>query len=197
MAKRGFIIMPFSETSERHTEAYWTTLFTAFLKPRIEALGYTCLRSQAQPSNIIKDLLRELFEADLVVSVLTDFNANVWYEPWLTLTGAAAGNYALAFTTAKTTAAIGPRPVTASVTVEDKPYDGTTDATLTSCTLTGILAGDIVACTGTATFDTPKQGKEKTVTVSDLTLTGADAANYVTSTTATTTAAIIPGHSRR
>jgi len=80
MAKRCFVIMPFSETSERHTEAYWTNFFTAFLKPRIERLGYTCLRSQAQPSSIIKDILQELFEADLVISVLTDHNENVWYE---------------------------------------------------------------------------------------------------------------------
>ena len=70
-------------------------------------------------------------------------------------------------------------------------YDGTTDATLTSCTVTGTIAGDAVACAGTAAFDTFGIGVGKTVTVSALTLTGAGAANYTLSTTtATTTAAI-------
>ena len=70
----------------------------------------------------------------------------------LTLTGAAAGNYALATTTATTTAAITARTVTPVATAANKIYDGTTAATLTSCTLTGALGGDVVACTGTATF---------------------------------------------
>jgi len=80
MGKRCFVIMPFSETSAKHTEAYWTNFFTGFIKPQVEKLGYTCIRSQAQPSNIISDVLSELCTADLVLAVLTDHNANVWYE---------------------------------------------------------------------------------------------------------------------
>ena len=73
----------------------------------------------------------------------------------------------------------------------NKAYDGTTSATLTSCTLTGVVGGDVVSCTGTAAFDTASVGAGKTVTVSGLTLTGAAAGNYtLASTTATTTAAI-------
>ena len=57
--------------------------------------------------------------------------------------------------------------------------------------MTGALGGDVVACTGTATFDTASVGTGKTVTVSGLTLTGAAAGNYtLSSTTATTTADI-------
>ena len=57
--------------------------------------------------------------------------------------------------------------------------------------MSGALGGDVVACAGTATFDTASVGTGKTVTASGLTLTGAAAANYVlSSTTATTTAAI-------
>jgi CheY-like chemotaxis protein len=80
MSKRCFVIMPFSETSPKHTEDYWTHFFTGFLKPQFEKLGYTCIRSQAQPSNIISEVLNELFAASLVLAVLTDHNANVWYE---------------------------------------------------------------------------------------------------------------------
>ena len=111
----------------------------------------------------------------------------------LTLTGAAAGNYVLSSTTATTTAAITAATVTPVVTAANKVYDGTTTATLTSCTVTGALGGDVVACTGTATFDTIHVGVGKTVTASGLTLTGAGASNYVlSSTTATTTANITP-----
>ena len=80
MAKRCFVIMPFSATTEKHTELYWDNFFLKFVKPSIEKLGYSCSRSKAQPSNIIKDIFKELIDADLVLAVLTDFNANVWYE---------------------------------------------------------------------------------------------------------------------
>ena len=60
---------------------------------------------------------------------------------------------------------------------------------MTSCTLTGLVGGDVASCTGTAAFDTASVGAGKTVTVSGLSLTGADAGNYaLASTTATTTA---------
>lgn len=78
--KRCFVIMPFSTTIKKHTEAYWTNFFHKFIKPSVEKFGYSCRRSQAQPSNIIKDVITELLDADLVLAVLTDFNANVWYE---------------------------------------------------------------------------------------------------------------------
>lgn len=80
MYKRCFVIMPFSETTEKHPASYWDNFFSKFVKPSIEGLGYSCSRSKAQPSNIIKDILKELIDADLVLAVLTDFNANVWYE---------------------------------------------------------------------------------------------------------------------
>jgi len=70
-------------------------------------------------------------------------------------------------------------------------YDGTTSATLTSCTLTGLIVGDVVSCTGTAAFATATAGANKPVTVTGITLTGAAALNYgLTTTTATTTATI-------
>ena len=80
MEKRCFVIMPFSQTTEKHTEKYWSDFFEKFVKPSVEKFGYSCRRSQAQPSNIIKDILTELLDADLILAVLTDFNANVWYE---------------------------------------------------------------------------------------------------------------------
>ncbi len=72
--------MPFSATTPEHTAAYWDNFFSKFVKPSVERLHYGCRRSKAEPSNIIKDILKELYDADLVLAVLTDFNANVWYE---------------------------------------------------------------------------------------------------------------------
>src|SRR6185503_8757112 len=108
----------------------------------------------------------------------------------LTLTGAAAGNYVLSSTTATTTAAVTALSVTPAVTAANKVFDGTTGATLTTCTV-GALSGDLVTCTGTASFDTANVGTGKTVTAGGLTLTGAAAGNYVLSSmTATATASI-------
>ena len=80
--------------------------------------------------------------------------------------------------------------MTATVTAANKVYDGTTAATST-CTLAGIVGGEVVTCAGTAAFDTALVGTGKTVTVTGIALGGDAAANYtLSSTTATTTATI-------
>lgn len=78
----------------------------------------------------------------------------------------------------------------ASVSVNNKVYDGTTNAgTTTSCTLVGSPAG--VTCSGTGTFADKNVGTGKTVTVSGIVLSGPNAAQYsLTSAVATTTAHI-------
>ena len=83
----------------------------------------------------------------------------------LTLAGAAAGNYTLATHDGDDDAAITAATVTPAVTAANKVYDGTTSATVTSCTLTGVVGGDVVSCTGTAAFATASVGAGKTVTV--------------------------------
>jgi hypothetical protein len=77
--KRCFVIMPFSKTTNDHTEEYWTEFFHQFIKPTVDNLGYECIKSTARPKNIIKSILEELVSADIVVAVLTDNNPNVWY----------------------------------------------------------------------------------------------------------------------
>ena len=82
--------------------------------------------------------------------------------------------------------------LTATITASNKVYDGTTAATLTSRTLTGIVGADSVTLTGgTATFSDANVGTGKTVTATGLALSGSSASNYqLSSTTATTTANI-------
>ena len=62
----------------------------------------------------------------------------------------------------------------------DKAYDGTTDATAGTATLTGVLAGDTeaVGATGTAAFVDKNAGTDKIVNYTGVMLTGTKAANY-------------------
>ena len=87
-----------------------------------------------------------------------------------------------------------PKPVTASVVVDDKVYDGTTNAAVTSASITTINSDTVTIdpASITAAFDTPGVGTGKTVTLdtSKVKVTGADAAKYDISYPDTVTADI-------
>ena len=104
----------------------------------------------------------------------------------VTISGAAAGNYTLgaagtnvASTSAMASASITTKAITATLTAQNKTYDGTAsepNANM-SCSLTGVLPGDAVACTATSgTFDGSNVGAH-TVTAT-VTISGAAAGNY-------------------
>ena len=108
----------------------------------------------------------------------------------VTFTPADATDYTAATTTV--TVDVSPALLTASVTIGNKSYDGTCTATITSRGLGGIIGSDSVSLTGgTAIFADKNAGTCKTVMVTGLNLTGADANNYMV-TTATVTANITP-----
>ncbi len=98
----------------------------------------------------------------------------------MTLSGADAGNYTLA--QPALTGTITARALTVTgLAAQNKVYDGTTTATLTGTPgLVGAVSGDGVALAGTATgtFANADVGTAKTVTISGLSLAGADAGNY-------------------
>ena len=78
-----------------------------------------------------------------------------------------------------------PKPVTAEVTVAEKPYDGGTAATVTAVAIAagGLVGTDKVTidpASITAAFDTPNVGTDKTVTLdtSKVQVTGADVGKY-------------------
>src|SRR5262249_25956828 len=82
--------------------------------------------------------------------------------------------------------------ISGSITAQDKVYDRSTAATLTSRTLSGQVAGDNVSLQGgTATFDTKNVGTNQTVTATGLYLFGTDAGNYTLSNPTNTTQASI------
>ena len=105
--------------------------------------------------------------------------------PGITVGGADAGNYT--FNSSTTALAdITPFALTGSITAADKVYDGTTSASITTRTLTGVIGTDVVSYTGgSATFATKDVATGKTVTATGLSLTGGDAGNYSVNTTAT------------
>src|SRR5258705_11015781 len=108
----------------------------------------------------------------------------------LTLTGAASTNYTLSTTTATTTAAITGATLTPSITAANRTYDGTSAAAI-GCPVGGVVAGDVVTCSGTGNFDSASAGIGKTVTSSNLVLSGPAAGNYTLSTTGAITTASI------
>ena len=73
------------------------------------------------------------------------------------------------------------RPLTVTgITANDKAYDGNTNVVLdySAVTLAGVLKNDTLTVTATGTLESAGVGKQK-VTISDLTLSGDSAANYV------------------
>lgn len=95
---------------------------------------------------------------------------------------AADSNYALSFNPGTLT--VDPKTLALSLGYQtSKGYDGNTDATLTLSNYFGlgdVLSGDTVSLSNytSGTYDNRNAGSGKTVTVSGLTLSGADAGNY-------------------
>ena len=109
----------------------------------------------------------------------------------ITLGGTDAEDYALADGSTSTYASITPATLTVLATSANKVYNGSIAATVTLSD--SPLAGDVVNLTySSADFSTKNVGNGKRVTVSGITTTGADAADYTVNTVATTTANITP-----
>lgn len=99
----------------------------------------------------------------------------------VTLMGQAAKNYALEQSSFPTTGSITAKQVTVSgITANGKVYDGTTDAVLdfSNAKFDGVLENDKLTVTAKGMFEKAGVGKQK-VTISNLTLSGDSAANYV------------------
>jgi hypothetical protein len=106
----------------------------------------------------------------------------------LSLGGGSAGNYTLTQPSGLT-ANITARPLTVTATGVNKPYDGTTTATVTLSD--NRVPGDqLTNSYASAAFTDPNTGNGKTVNVSGITVTGPQAGDYTFNTTATTTANI-------
>jgi hypothetical protein len=73
--------MPFSKTTDEHTEEYWTEHFKNFLKPLIEENpNFEASRSEPLRGDILKQIITDLVVSPIVVADLTDNNTNVYWE---------------------------------------------------------------------------------------------------------------------
>ena len=108
----------------------------------------------------------------------------------ITLSGADAGNYVVASSSAQTTADITPATLTVTAASPDKIYDGTTQSSASFSD--DRIAGDSFSISGTASFEDRNVGTDKLISVTGITLTGADAGNYVVALPVQTTADITP-----
>ncbi|MFG6430456.1 YDG domain-containing protein [Roseateles sp. LYH14W] len=107
------------------------------------------------------------------------------------LGGADAGNYALTQPT-NLTGSVTPKTITVSGTVvADKVYDGTTIASLSGGSLSGLVNGDTVTLAESGQFTDKNAGAAKTV-IATGTLSGGDAGNYQLTQPANLTAAVAP-----
>ncbi|RQO76417.1 hypothetical protein DBR40_10935, partial [Pedobacter sp. KBW01] len=153
-------------------------------------------------ANILTRTLTGVLAGDVADVTLTGgtanfANANIGTGKTVTatgmnLSGTKAGNYNLTGV-ATATANITGLTITGNFTADNKVYDGNTNATVLTRTLTGVLvadAADVTLTGGTASFADANKGAGKTVTAVGMTITGAKAANYTLASVATTTADI-------
>ena len=97
----------------------------------------------------------------------------------ITLTGADAGNYALAQPSGLTINVSKKTITSSAMTATNREYNDLLTVALTGGTLTGVESGDTVSISGgEGTMADINAGNNKTVTVSSVTLGGADAGNY-------------------
>ena len=79
--RKCFVIMPFSKSTDIHTDEYWNKHYTNFLKPLIESSHvFKAMRSEALRGDILRQIITDLVTAPLVVANLTDANPNVYWE---------------------------------------------------------------------------------------------------------------------
>jgi filamentous hemagglutinin family protein len=131
------------------------------------------------------------FSVSSASSSFSDKNAGVGKTvnvSGITLSGADAGNYNVN-STATSTASIAKANLVVSAVASDKVYDGSAVAT-TSLTDNRITGDSLSVNAGTSSFADKNAGVGKTVNVSGITVSGADANNYNVNTTATSTASI-------
>ncbi len=108
----------------------------------------------------------------------------------ISLTGTGSSNYTIT-SSSSSTASITPKTISATFTAEDKVYDGTIDATVNGV-FDGIISGDDVSLSQSASFLNKNVEDEKTVNITNISLSGSGSSNYTISSSSSSTASITP-----
>lgn len=114
-------------------------------------------------------------------SSFTNVNVGTWtVNPVFSLYGTARSNYTLTQPTLSTiTATISPAALTVGgpITVVEKQYDGTTDATISGAELKGLVSGDNVSLSVSGVYENASIGLNKYVTIT-YSVSGTSVNNY-------------------
>jgi hypothetical protein len=79
--QKCFIILPFSQTTDAHTEEYWTNHFNKFLKPLIhDKTKIVVDRSEPMRTGILQEIINNLIFSSIVIADITNLNPNVMWE---------------------------------------------------------------------------------------------------------------------
>ncbi|MGB1236720.1 MAG: filamentous hemagglutinin N-terminal domain-containing protein [Pseudomonadales bacterium] len=122
-------------------------------------------------------------------------NADHYGNGDFTLTGYASAQLILEVATPNFSVQITPKNLSYSVTVDSKIYDALDTATNIQGTLAAAFSGDTVTLdtsAASAQFSDANVGTNKSISVTGLSLSGADSANYSISSSATSSANITP-----
>jgi gliding motility-associated-like protein len=110
-----------------------------------------------------------------------------------TLAGADKDNYVKPVDKVYTDGVITAKQLIVIAVASDKPYDGNKNANVILSSSNKLSGDNVIYPYVLAEFDTPDVGNNKTVTVTGISLAGADAPNYVLSSTTATAVANITG----
>ena len=150
--------------------------------------------TNANVSGTAPTLFGDLVEVTHSSAVFTDKNVGEKKAisiSGLSLVGADSSNYALESTTASSAADITPKALTATFSGQNKIYDGTTKASINGDSQ-DIISGDhVIFNSKTAEFSDKNVGVDKSITISDISLGGADMANYTLQNSTTSASASI------
>ena len=126
------------------------------------------------------------------VGSITFADKNAGTDKPVTATGISlSNNNYMAITPVTSTANITAKPVTVTLSANNKPFDGNNTATGALTVVGKIASDDVRAAAGSILFDNANIGTNKPVTASGISLVGSDQGNYrLTNTTATSTANI-------
>lgn len=177
----GYAVLPTTQAVDGVADQL--KLDNAYPKPTASTLTYDgssqALATQPEDATGYTFQYSTTEEGDYGTTVPTGKNAGeyeVWYKVFET------GNTEPVGGPTKLTVTIAKKSITVSgITAENKPYDGTTAATFNTSVaiLTGKAGSDDLTVTVTGTFDTANAGEGKTVTISNLALSGSAKDNYV------------------
>lgn len=140
--------------------------------------GLSTARVEAIATNLIEEdeVYLTAIDPQFIDKVVGE-NKIVWFE-YLTLNGQAKNNYQIVDYYSQTQADISAKDISITISVDNKIYDGTSQASLILDFNDMITGDDLGADYAEASFSDKNVGQDKPVTIDGLTLTGDDRLNY-------------------